>query len=297
MSIDIVVEVGTDEQKEAIKEELLMVFEWIGEEFLKFIELSQIIIPADFDATVNRLQGTNWYTSDRIQRCVGKVIELDVGNVIIMSHITYSEFFDLGKRCKFLFHEICHLANRKNFTIPEYTHTAKSRHLNTIGIMYDEYTANRFSFKISEKLTGIASNITEEVEKEYQGHMSSIQDDEQYYLPLKITYQQWYEDGDTHRMLSQAYQFIDAAIKDVTYCYSMADSFDSIKEDFDNRKSMFLNESTVELFKLLRKWETSEEAKIDFDDGIVAMESFMATSFGITFTDDDNGERFNLVPF
>jgi hypothetical protein len=274
-----------------------MILSWFGGEFLDFVELSQIIIPMDFDATVNRLQGTTWYVSDRIQRCIGKIIEIDAGNVIIMSHITYSEFFDLSKRCKFLFHEIGHLANRKYFAIPEHVHTARSRYLNTIAIMYDEYTANLFSYKIIEKIETVIGDISEEVEKEYRGHMSSIQDNEQYYLPLKATYQQWGEDGDTRKMLSLAYQVIDAAIKDVTYCYSMADTFSAIKQDFDRRDSMFLNVSTVELFNLLNKWKTSEGDKISFEEGLDVIEDFMATSFGITFTDDDHGERFNLVPF
>jgi len=276
-----------------------MVLEWMGEDFLEFIELHQIIIPLDFDKTVNRLQNTTWYNSDRIQLCIGKTIECDGNNIIVISPLTYSELMNFGKRCKFILHELYHLVNRKHFKIPEYIHTAESRYTNTIAIMHDEYSANLFANKMLGKLEKfeIFGDVEADVAAEYRGFISSLQDEKQYYLPLKNEYQDWLEHGDTGKMLTNIYQYIDAAIKDITYCYSFADSFESIKEDFLKRESVFLNDDTENIFNFFRQWHAAEELEIDFGKGIEAIKLFFASCFGINFSDTPQGERFDLVPF
>jgi len=299
MKVDILVEIGTPEQKEAIKSELLMILDCLGDDFLDSIDLNQIIIPLDFDVTVNRLQNTTGYTSDRIQLCVGKIIESNGNNYVILSRLAYTEFFNFGKRCKFIWHELYHLVNRKQFTIPDYIHTAESRYLNTLGIMYDEYTANVFANGLILKLDGIEiiGDVKGDLKSEYDVFLSSVLDDNQYYLPIKEEYQDWRTHGDTGKMLNTTTQYIDAAIKDIAYCYSFADSCDSLKEHFQKQKSVFLNDDTENIFKLLREWHASEKVEIDFMEGLDAIKAYMSTCFGITFTDDPAGERFDLVPF
>lgn len=299
MKIDIQVEIGTTEQKEAIKSELLMVLSWLGNDFLDFVDLHRIIIPLDFDATVNRLQNTTWYTSDRIQLCIGKIIECDDSNNIALSPLAYTEIMNFGKRCKFIFHELYHLVNRKNFKIPDYTHTAESRYANTIAIMYDEYTANIFANNLVSKLEGneIFGNVTADLHSEYNGFVSSVQDENQYCIPIKKEYQEWRMHGDTRKMLTNTTQYIDAAIKDITYCYSLADTCDSIKIDFEKRESPLHNDDTTRLFDLFREWHASEEASVDFMRGLDVIQRFMSTNFGIIFSDAPLGERFDLIPF
>lgn len=299
MGIDIQIEIGTEEQQEAIKSELQMVLGWMGDEFLNYIDLHCIIVPLDFDATVNRLQNTTSYSSNRIQLCIGKIIENKGNNHVIISQLAYTEILNFGKRCNFIFHELYHLVNRKNFKIPDYVHTAKSRYLNTIAIMYDEYAANLFAHNLLLKLSGfeIFGDIREDLTNEYKGFLSSIQDEHQYYLPLKQEYQDFRVSGDARKVLNKTIPFIDAAIKDITYCYSFADSHESIKEDFLKRESIFLNGDTENLFNMFREWNASEDIAIDFDKGIDVIKRFVSTCFGIYFSDVPGGERFDLVPF
>jgi len=203
------------------------------------------------------------------------------------------------KRCNFIFHEIYHLVNRKYFVIPEQVGTASSRYLNTLAIMYDEYSANRFALGILGEFAKyeLIGDVKNNVTAEYKDFLSSLQDEKRYHLALKKEYAQWHDQGDTIKMLSNAFLFIDAAIKDIIYCYAFADSFHFINEDFAMQKSVFFNNDTEFVFKFLRKWYEREEADIEFEKGLEAIKSFMRTCFGIYFTDDEAGERFHLVPF
>jgi hypothetical protein len=300
MEIDILVEIGTKEQQEAIKSELQMILNLMGDDFLGFIELNQIIIPCDFDATINCLLTTTCYESNRIQLCIGKTIHSKGKNIIVISPLAYyTEIMNFGMRFKFILHEIYHLVNRKQFKIPEYIYTAESRYTNTIAIMYDEYRVNRLSCQIMSEIINpeLLGNDKDDTEKEYKGFISSLQNQEYYYLPLKKEYEDWRESGDTVKMLTNACKYMDAAIKDMTYCYSFADSFASIKEDFANRESVFLNKNTENVFDLLREWHAANEVNIDFGKGIDAIKGLMTSCFGIYFDDTPFGERFFLVPF
>jgi hypothetical protein len=297
--IDIHVEIGTPEQQEAIRAELQWMFTLLGEEFLNYIELHQVIIPLDFDETVNRLQNTTSYTSDRIQICIAKIIEAEGSNYVILSQLAYYELMDFGKRCRLIFHELYHLSNIKLFHIPEPVNTSESRYTNTIAIMYDEYTANLFANDLILKLENhdIFGDVKAGLVKDYSSFLSSILDENQYYLPIKNEYQDWRKHGDTLKMLNNTIQYIDAAIKDITYCYSFADAYDSLKKDFQKQSSVFLNEDTENLFNLFRGWHSTPDLEIDFESGLDAVRRFMATCFGIVFGNAPLGERFDLVPF
>jgi len=248
---------------------------------------------------VNRLQNTTWYSSDRIQRCIGKTIECEGNNNIIISPLAYTEIMNFGSRCKFVFHELYHLVNRKHIKIPDYIHTAETRYANTIAIMYDEYTANLFTNDLMLKLGQheIFGNISGDITSEYNGFISSLQDESQYYLPIKKEYQDWRIDGDTTKMFNNTIPYIDAAIKDLCYCYSFSDSLDSIKDDFKSRTSIFLNDDTENIFNLFREWYASKAIDIDFAKGLDEITSFMSTCFGIIFSDTPHGERFDLIPY
>jgi hypothetical protein len=298
MNVDIQVEIGTPEQQEVIKAELQMVLSWMGDEFIDSIDLHQIIIPVDFDALVNRLLNITWYTSDRIQRCIGKVIESEGKNYILMSYIMYTDFMTFGKRCHFIMHELHHLVNRKQFTIPEFAGTSTSRYTNLISIMFDEYNANLRANDLMLKICDyeLFGDFKEQLIAEYNGFLSSIKGENHYYIEIKKAYEDLHQDGDVQKMLRDIYIFIDAAIKDLAYCYSIADVFNAVKEDFQQQESVFLNSDTENLFNLFRKWTASHE-EIDFEEGLDAAESFMATCFGIAFYEGPKGERLDLVPF
>jgi hypothetical protein len=299
MEINIQVEIGTEEQQEAIKAEMKMILGWLGEEFLKYIDLRLIIIPAEFDATVNRLQNTTSYTSDRLQRCVGKIIECEGNNTVVISSLAYTDLMTFGHRCKFIFHELYHLVNRKHFKIPDYTRSAETRYTNTVAIMYDEYSANCFanSLLLSLEEFGMFGDVQGDMMREYKGFLLSLQADEDYYLPIKAAYEDWRENNDTVKMLNTIVPYVDAAIKYITYCYAFADKLESIKTDLAEQKSRFLNADTKSLFTLFSEWFATKESAPDFGAGIDMIRTFMSVCFGIVFSDTLQGERFDLVPY
>jgi hypothetical protein len=62
--VRIIIEVGTSEQRELIENELKLVFD-AATQFDRDLGINKIIVPVDFDATINALQGTTSYQSVR----------------------------------------------------------------------------------------------------------------------------------------------------------------------------------------------------------------------------------------
>ena len=70
--MEIIVEIGTNQQKELICQELETVRTMIETLSLPSQQISKLIVPANFDETVNSLQGSNNYRSERGNLAVAK---------------------------------------------------------------------------------------------------------------------------------------------------------------------------------------------------------------------------------
>ena len=103
----IIVEIGTDEQKELIKEEIYYILSEYKEEAF------EIVIPENFDEHIqNKLSDYRFqsYRSSLNQLVMGKLIG---ENHLVFNPILYTEFFNATIRTTYFLHEYHHIINKK----------------------------------------------------------------------------------------------------------------------------------------------------------------------------------------
>jgi len=132
--MEIIVEIGTDDQRRQIREELYL-FSDIIQELKLPIKISQILVASNFDKTVNELQNTKNYRSTRgisssSITAVAKIVDIDDGFAIVISPLLFTEEHDSQTRCFVYLHEMAHIINKQkvpslsdeSLTIKTYSH-------------------------------------------------------------------------------------------------------------------------------------------------------------------------------
>lgn len=112
----IVIEVGTEEQKKIIADELEVIQIYV-ETSPDPINVCGIWVPKDFDGKVNELQGTSNYVSDRGQLAVAKTITTSEGIHLVFSGVLFTELYDTHTRMSTYFHELIHAINKNRFPV------------------------------------------------------------------------------------------------------------------------------------------------------------------------------------
>lgn len=168
-----IVEIGTERQKELIKNELTF--------FEKFLEVNQldyliykIIIPKDYNDAVRKLTGYRRFESVRRnvnQVVMGKTIRKDDKFILVFPKYIFSAGFDNQIRFIFYLHELNHVVriiqtaeeSRRDLRINEL--------LNSLFFLYDEYYVNRKAIEITNNLFESKSELLlkhmEEMPKSY----------------------------------------------------------------------------------------------------------------------------------
>jgi len=162
--MEIIVEIGSEEQKDKIKSEI---FEFFQPMFSELASLKKIIVTDNFDSIVEK-NGAYTYSAKRDdlnQEAVAKVLSIDrESKILVISSVFYSNKFDNFCRYVFFLHEIVHIVNDR---VDIECLTKNDQYLNTINILLDEYIAYSLSWEIvknkvtngSEKLISVFNDI------------------------------------------------------------------------------------------------------------------------------------------
>lgn len=117
--MEVIIEVGTDEQKILIAKELELLGMIIGN-FNPPLNLTRFIIPDDFDGKVKEIENISRYQSKRgLERnevtALAKISPDGNGYAILVSPLLYTTFFDTQIRYFIFLHELSHIINRNDF--------------------------------------------------------------------------------------------------------------------------------------------------------------------------------------
>ena len=118
--MDFEIEIGTDEQKKYIRDEIVLLLESNIEN--KNL-VSKVIVAQNIGETINHLEKTKTCSarSDLNQEVVAKVIKNEKTNLIVLSARLYLDEFDKSSRYLYLLHELIHIKNnrpkQKDFSI------------------------------------------------------------------------------------------------------------------------------------------------------------------------------------
>ena len=179
--MEITIEVGTEEQKRIISEEL----SFIPELCLQLEdppEITGIWVPRDFDTTVNSLQGTTHYVSLREHHAIAKNVIQPHGTALVFSPLLFTEAYDNHIRMQIYLHEFWHTINKNRFPDIPQNSLADHEYKQNLYILFDEYSANRKSFELTEKIFQITSKRYKRFTRNsVVGFLRDIVDSEKHY--------------------------------------------------------------------------------------------------------------------
>lgn len=287
--MEIIVEIGTEEQRRLIESELRTI-EIMAGHFDPPPPIKCVIVPNDFDEKVNEIQGTNHYQSYRGGHvAVAKNVITNDGVYLVFSKLLYADEHDNITRFQFYVHEFVHAYNKLRFPSLETESPSRYVYLSNLYTLFDEYDANRKSFEITESLFPKVSHRYKLNNRRYlKSFVKSLVEDSKYFRKISneiLKFRLCHSDVD--RFLKDIDPCFDEISKSIIYTYSYTDHCLKLKklESFI-MKSKFINAKTISLIDFYRKrFELGDSNLID---GYELIKGFME-NFGMRFEDTPQG--------
>ena len=289
--MNIRVEIGTLEQQSIIKKELSLI-ENVCSLFDPPLPLLEVIVPFDFDATINKMQERSSFKSERMCGIVAaKIINQEDGSVIVLSPLLYTETNDIQTRTVFYLHELCHVYNSRRFPhLLESSNIAPQYFIN-LYIMYDEYWADRKAFALADDFFPEKSDIFKtHIRNGMEDFMHVLSDDSTSHDTIKSEISSFRGHGDIMCFLNAIDGILDGIMKAIAHSFAYIDHFQQFRDqEAAFRTSKFVNDRTKQLIGFIRS--KYDENSVDLLEGIILMEKFIS-NFGIRFEVLSSGEVY-----
>ncbi|MCP4261785.1 MAG: hypothetical protein GY774_30435 [Planctomycetes bacterium] len=286
------VQIGSEEQKQLIKNELSSLKE-VAEEFQPPLNIAQLIVPEDFDKTVNEIQGTESYKSVRTHFTVGKIVDHGDTITVVFSPWLYTQGFDHQVRMSFYMHELLHSFNKRRRPVSQ--DSAKIPiYYDNIYILFDEYYSDRKAFEIVDNIFNKKTSIfLTYIDETFAGFLQSVSD-KSHYDNITEQIDSFRSHGDVDIFLRNINETFDGVSKGIVHAYSYMDHYAAKlggKED-ELLKCKFINNKTISLIKYFRIKYLQNS--FDLLDGMDLIEPFM-TNFGMRFELIPNGVYCHII--
>lgn len=295
--MDIIIEIGTEEQKELISKELSIIKK-ISRDFNPPPPITQIIVPEDFERKVNDILGVEHYKSQRGGHLViAKNVPTEDGIILLFSKESkelYTELHDNQTRLQTYIHEFIHAFNKLRFPKISENPTAANIYFGIIYTLFDEYDANRKSFKITEKVYPQLSHRYKSIHALcLKRFVKIICDDSLHLKKLRKEIVKFKSHNNVDLFLERTKDLVDEVSKSIIYIYSYLDCNYKLKKNKALlEKSYFINDKTIALIDFFRlKYEKEDN---NLFDGRKIIEDFM-TNFGFRFEDTPKGIYFHIL--
>ena len=283
--MDIIIEIGTPEQKQLIEKELGFFVEFTEQVDAQAISL--VVIPEDFEKKVNELQETKDYKSERgvsesSVTTMAKTVRLDDSIAIILSSLLYTEYYDSQIRSFVFIHEITHVINHLDFPKVETSSRTTVTYLGNLYRLFDEYWADRLAYQVIDNIYTEKSQLWENyIENEING-FTSLLADRKYYDTIQAEIDALKSHNDTTRFLDNIKQSLDELTISTVHLFVLIHHNPSLISQENLLKSSFVNEKTWALLNYFKsKYEQND---LNLDKGIELITEYMM-NFGIRFED------------
>lgn len=290
--IDIIVEIGTPEQRELISEEARLL-EHITQEFNPPLLITRIIVPENFEEKVNEIEGTSTYIADRtLVNAIGRMCIDGDGYAIIISPILYTERIDTSIRYFILFHEFAHVINKRDFSPISTDIYTNHFYTYSLSHMYDEYYADRWAYKMSDVIYPEKSQFWVEYhDSTIKGFLELITNPT-YYEAIKVEINAFRYHANVDKFLSKIHVYFDPIAIVLAHTFAIVHHYPGVITEEELAKSKFINTKTINLMNYFSK--KYEEKSVDFTDGNDLIVDFM-TNFGIKFEDRELGPYCHVL--
>jgi hypothetical protein len=294
--IEIIVEIGTEEQKTIIRNELSNIITFVLALPIS-INLLKIIISTDLSKTIRMQESNELYNVVR-GACTSKVtviaktINLDEGNIIVISPDIYTESYDTIVRYFIVFHEISHLINKQKFTQADEDSYVLNQYRSNLYTLYDEYSADRLAYTLIDKFFPNKSELWNSfLENEITGFYTVLTDLE-YYDGIKEEINSYRSHADLALAVKNIHKFYDDVAISLSHMFPLVVAFPNKTSYLDLSTSPFVNNNTYALMEYFNHVYLS--GIHDLSDGIELIADFMA-NFGVRFEHRDNGGYCHIL--
>lgn len=295
--MDIIVEIGTEAQKELLRQEIIFIVDEYSH--IDFHYPVQIVIPQDFQATSQKLLNDNNYQSNRPYgnyrvTVLGKTITTNEGVVIVLSSDLYTDLHDTMTRASVILHELNHVLNKQwlpklENTIPI---TASVQYLAFLYPLFDEYVADRETYQAMDQRFNKPSILwVNYISNEFENFKKAFQTSTYFEkIKIAISKSRFHHDVDLffNDIAESVSNILSLLAHTSAYCHHFSEIF-SLK---DIPSSYLLTSDTILLIDYLDKKYKSRD--FDLSDGCEIAAKFCEL-FGFRLYDREDGYVFHPI--
>jgi hypothetical protein len=282
--MDILVDVGTQEQQKMIKEEL-MFLQRVTQDLDPPLNITRVYVTDDFEGIVHKIEGSTSYKANRGLenneiRPLAKMSKDGNGFAITISSLLYTSDFDFQVRIFILLHELCHIFNKRNFPAITNDSFVEGMYLSNLYSLFDEYKADRTAFNLCDQAFPEKTQLWSEWQKNQNIGFVGLITDLNYYDAIRkeIGSFRWHEDVDLFLKNNQVH--FDVVSLAIIHLYASYHQYPDKVLETDLSKSKFVNNNTIALMEYLRN--KYEEKSVNLFDGMEIITNF-ETNFGMRF--------------
>jgi hypothetical protein len=297
MDIKIEIEVGDENIQNQIKEELAYLLQ-IAEVLKVDINISRIIVPENFQEKIREITKIQDYEmqrgfDDSKITVSAKMMESTDGIIIIIAPHNYLPSFDTMIRCFILTHELVHVMNNKNIPeIPKDSSFALKNYLTNLHQLFDEYTADRLSYLITERLFTTPTEAWKLYNQNTVLDYINSPSHPKHYAHIKSEIEKFRMHGD----VELHWKSISESIKLVamTTVHGFSSYHQHIEENIKIGipSTAFINNRTFALMDYFKK--KYENYEYNLDDGLELITDYFK-NFGLEFEDRPNNAGYIYV--
>ena len=275
--MNINIEIGTEEEKKLIKEEINYVLsDFKNENF-------EIVVPIDFDKHIQSKLGDDRFISNRSelnQLVMGKLIG---ENHLVLNPKIYTEYFNEQIRANYYSHEFHHILNKKRLVLNGLNPKDKKL-ISLINFMFDEYSSNRFAFDRTKLLYSFDQTVEDYHSSIATGHFENFSNPQIYSSRIDSLIVEF----QTRRIsimefVGKIEPLIERFSVELVSYFSIVDSLAIDPE--------LVNPSIMSLIEILR--ESYRNGISSFENQIPRVEEYLRI-FGISVENHENGLYYNV---
>jgi hypothetical protein len=274
--MEITVEIGTQERQVAIAKELSALTD-ICNMFDPPLALREIIVPSDFDRTVNEKQASTTYKSERTGHvAVAKVLRTGNEYTLVLSPDLYAEQFDALCRAFLYFHEIVHVYDGRNSARISPPDSIPRHYIGDLYAIFGEYRADRKAYELIDAIFPEQSvRYRTFVAEGLKGHVDTLANDQEFYCIIKEEVASFRRHGNADRFIESARGPYHEVAMALVHAYAGLDHF-SIFAEIGSvlSTSRFHDEKAIQLMAFIRA--KYAEGAGDLIDGIPLFEAFLS---------------------
>lgn len=261
--------------------------------------LKKVIVASDFSKSVNLLQKTTDYLSERgvgpnKVTALAKIVDVERGYAIVLSSVLYTNSYDTLTRGYVILHEMAHVVNKNRFPSLITNVYSKRLYYSSLYYLYDEYFCDRFAYSVIDVVFPEKSEWWDAYWEYCVNGFASVLNDSVYSETISNAIYRFRirEIEDVDKFLSIIRQSVDEVSQSTAHLFSAV--HDLGVEDIEEKlkSSRFFNDRTRHLIDYMKNKYDSEDH--DLMDGYLVISEYFK-NFGFLAEETSDGPFIHVL--